>query len=125
MCMAMKNLLMHSRNTTRKLWRTCVQPITERDAVKEKYILPKLPGPLDVMNTLTMKSVICNLARDLNLDWNGPKPEWWLPFVPFQSLWKTTDFELHINDILLYILLWPLSSSSFQTLSLYIATPHM
>lgn len=64
-----------------------------RAALKETYILPKLPGPLDAMNTLTIKSVICNLVRDLNLDWNGPKPEWWPPFVPFQSPWKTTEYK--------------------------------
>ena len=72
-----------------------------RDAVKETYILPKLPGQLDAM---TIKSVICNLVRDLNPDWNGPKPEWGPPFVLFQSPWKTIDFEtceLDINDILL------------------------
>ena len=93
MSMAMKTSLMCSRNTTEKPRRAYVQLIRHGDAVKETYILPKLPGPLDAMNTLTIKSVICNLARDLDLDWNGPKPDWWPPFVPFQSPWKTTDIK--------------------------------
>ena len=99
MCMAMKNLLMCEKHHSEAMENMC--SADQRDAVKETYILPKLPGPLDVMNTLTIKSVICNLVRDLNLGQSGPKPEWWPPFVPFQSPWKTTDFktcELDINE---------------------------
>ena len=65
MCMAMKNLLMCEKHHSEAMENMC--SADQRDAVKETYILPKLPGPLDVMNTLTIKSVICNLVRDLNL----------------------------------------------------------
>ena len=60
------------------------------DNVRETYILSKLPRPLKEMSTLTVKSAICNLVRDLNIDWNGPRPDWWPCLVPFQ---RTTEYK--------------------------------
>ena len=63
------------------------------DEVKETYIIPKLPIAVDEMNTLIVKSAICNLIQDLNIDWNGPRPHWWPCLVPFQSPWKATEYK--------------------------------
>ena len=49
----------------------------------EGLSLPKLPAPLHELNVRTLQSMIVGIAKDLKIDWNGKKTEYWPEEIPF------------------------------------------
>jgi len=47
-------------------------------------ILPPLPGPLNELNGVTLKTIIVGLVKDLGLTWHSPKLFWWPAEFPFR-----------------------------------------
>ena len=57
-------------------------------------LLPPLPDTLQFLNGITMKALIRGIMKDLKLNWDSEKPEWWPTDVPFQNVTQAaSDYE--------------------------------